>query len=112
VAEAASAADGVVLSAAGDNFDIVVNTTPLGMRGPNADKTPITADQLSGVRFVYDLVTRSDDTPLIREARNAGIDVIGGIEMFVGQGIKQFEIWTGREAPADLMRQSAVERLM
>jgi 3-dehydroquinate dehydratase/shikimate dehydrogenase len=112
VADAASAADGVVLSAAGDKFDIVVNTTPLGMRGLNADKTPITADQLSGVRFVYDLVTRSDDTPLLLEATKAGIPCIGGIEMLVSQGIKQFEIWTGREAPADLMRQSAVERLM
>ena len=91
--------------------DIVINTTPLGMRGPNEDKTPLISDQLSGVRFVYDLVTRRDDTPLISEAKKAGIQRISGVEMLITQGVKQFEIWTGREAPADLMRKAVMDRL-
>ncbi|MFL6374757.1 MAG: shikimate dehydrogenase [Pyrinomonadaceae bacterium] len=91
--------------------DVVVNATPLGMRGPNEDETPLTSNELSGVRFVYDLVTRADETPLLREARKAGVDAIGGVEMLIAQGIKQFEIWTGRDAPADLMRRSVMDRL-
>jgi len=111
VADAASAADGVVLSQASEIFDIVINTTPLGMRGPNEDQTPLSANDLTGVKFVYDLVTRRDETPLLREARKAGVDAIGGIEMLIAQGVKQFEIWTSREAPTDLMRQAVLDRL-
>jgi shikimate dehydrogenase len=81
------------------------------MRGPNENDTPLTSDHLSGVKFVYDLVTRRDETPLLREARKAGVDAIGGIEMLIAQGLKQFEIWIGRDAPAPLMRQAVVDRL-
>jgi len=111
VADAASAADGVVFSLATTNFDVIVNTTPLGMRGPDQDQTPLTSEQLMGVKLVYDLVTRRDETPLLREARKAGIAAIGGIEMLIAQGVKQFEIWTSREAPTDLMRQAVLDRL-
>lgn len=94
-----------------DSFDIVVNATPLGMKGALEDKSPLTADQLKGVKFVYDLVTRSDDTPLVSAAKKVGIPAIGGLEMLVAQGVKQFEIWTGLEAPTELMRQSVLVRL-
>jgi 3-dehydroquinate dehydratase/shikimate dehydrogenase len=92
-------------------IDVLVNATPFGMRGPNAEKTPLTSDELAGVRFVYDLVTRRDETPLIREARLAGIPAIGGVEMLIVQGLRQFEIWTGQDAPADIMRQAVMARL-
>ena len=111
VADAASAADGVVLSSATTGFDLIVNTTPLGMRGPHENDTPLTSDQLSGVKFVYDLVTRRDETPLLREAKKAGVEAIGGVEMLIAQGLKQFEIWTGLDAPASLMRQAVLDRL-
>ena len=88
--------------------DVVVNATPLGMLGPDQDKTPLTSEQLLGVRFVYDLVTRREDTPLIQEARKAEIDAIDGVEMLIAQGTKQFEIWTGTDAPADVIRQAAL----
>ncbi|MGB7203426.1 MAG: shikimate dehydrogenase [Pyrinomonadaceae bacterium] len=91
--------------------DIVVNATPLGMKGAFENESPLTAEQLEGVRFVYDLVTRADDTPLVREANKAGIPAIGGLEMLIAQGVKQFEIWTGRNAPVELMRLSVTARL-
>lgn len=91
--------------------DIVVNATPLGMKGAFENESPLTAEQLEGVRFVYDLVTRADDTPLVREANKAGIPAIGGFEMLIEQGARQFEIWTGRDAPVQLMRQSVTARL-
>ncbi len=93
-----------------DNFDIIVNATPLGMKGDLENETLLTADDLKGVKCVYDLVTSPTDTPLIAEAKRANVPTLGGIEMLIHQGAKQFEIWTGREAPLDLMRKSVEEK--
>ena len=91
--------------------DVIVNATPLGMKGALENRSPLTSEQVKGVKFVYDLVTRLGDTPLVAEAKKAGIAAIGGVEMLISQGVKQFEIWTGREAPAELMTQSVMARL-
>ena len=71
----------------------------MGMNGPLANQTPLTAEQLEGVKFVFDLVTSAEDTPLIKEAKMAGVSTIGGAEMLFYQGARQFEIWTGQTAP-------------
>ncbi len=92
-------------------FDIVVNATPMGMKGSLENKSHFTAEQLNGVKFVYDLVTHSDDTPIIREAKKAGIPSIGGLEMLVAQGAKQFEIWTEQAAPIEKMREAVTARI-
>lgn len=89
--------------------DIVVNATPLGMKGPLEKELLFTAEQLKGVKFVYDLVTRGDETPLVKEARKAAVTAIDGIEMLLHQGARQFDIWTGLDAPLDKMR-NAVRR--
>jgi 3-dehydroquinate dehydratase/shikimate dehydrogenase len=91
--------------------DILVNATPLGMRGPDLDKKLFAADQLSGVKFICDLVTSVTDTPLLREAKNARIPAIGGIEMLIAQAEMQFEIWTGSLPKTGLMRESLLERM-
>lgn len=92
------------------DFDILVDTTPLGMKGPSENDSLFTAEQLKGVKFVYDLVTKPDDTPIMREAKKAGIPAIDGTEMLIAQGAKQFEIWTGRDAPVELMRNAILTR--
>lgn len=92
------------------NIDILVDSTPLGMSGSYEQETLFTADQLKGVKFVYDLVTKPNDTPIIREAKKAGIPAIGGLEMLVAQGAKQFEIWTGKPAPVEQMKQLILAR--
>ncbi len=94
-----------------NNVDILVNATPLGMSGPNIDKKPFAADRLTGVKFIFDLVTSVTDTPLLREAKNARIPAIGGIEMLIAQAEMQFEIWTGSRPKAGLMLQSLLERM-
>ncbi|MBP9664158.1 MAG: shikimate dehydrogenase [Pyrinomonadaceae bacterium] len=99
------------LSSKISNFDVVINATPVGMEGELVGQTLLTADELSGVKFVYDLVTRPDGTALQHAAAEAGIPCIGGIEMLIAQGAKQFEIWTGREAPLELMREAILERI-
>ncbi len=93
------------------NFDILVNATPLGMKGPLENESLFTAEQLKGVKFVYDLVMRLGDSPIILEAKKAGVAAIGGLEMLIGQGVRQFEIWTGREAPIEVMRRSVIARI-
>lgn len=93
------------------DFDILVDATPLGMKGPYENDSLFEADELAGLKFVYDLVARTTDTPLIAEAKKAGIPAIGGLDMLIAQGCKQFEIWTGLEAPPDLMRDSLVARM-
>jgi shikimate dehydrogenase len=89
--------------------DILVNATPLGTKGENEKETIATAEQLLGTRLVYDLVYNPIETALIREARTAGVPAIGGLEMVIAQGTRQFYIWTGQPAPADEMT-AAIKR--
>ncbi len=94
------------------DFDIIVNATPLGTKGELEDETVATAEQLKDVKLVCDLVYNPAETRLIREAKLAGVPTIGGIEMLIGQGVKQFEIWTGRKAPLEEMRKAVADRLL
>ena len=91
--------------------DILVNCTPLGTKGDNEEKSIATADELRDVKLVYDLVYNPLETRLLREAKIAGARTLGGLEMFFAQGARQFEIWTGREAPIDAMRSAVEARL-
>lgn len=94
-----------------DGFDIAVNATPLGMKPGEEDLTHLTADQFGDVKLVYELITKPVDTALLSEAKKAGLKSIGGAEMLIAQGIRQFEIWTAAQAPVELMREKVLERL-
>ena len=82
-------------------FDIVINATPVGMAG-NKSAPLLHAEDLT-CKLVFDLVYNPLETPLLRMARQKGISVITGVEMFVQQGARQFEIWTGKPAPEEEM---------
>ncbi len=90
-----------------DEFDLVINATPLGTRGPLENETPVTSHQLRGARFTYDLVYNPIETRFMREAREAGCETIGGLEMLVAQAAEQFKLWTGTDAPIEIMRDAA-----
>jgi len=77
-------------------FDIIVNATPVGMNG--SKQSPLNENELN-TKYLFDLVYTPAETPLIRMARAKEIQVIPGLEMFVQQGARQFEIWTGKPAP-------------
>lgn len=98
-------------SALFEGFDIVINATPLGTSGAQETETPATATQLRGARLAYDLVYNPIETQFLREAREAGCELIGGLEMLVTQAGEQFRLWTGAAAPADVMRDAAVRAL-
>ncbi len=93
------------------DFDIIVNATPLGTAGTPEQFTILSAAHLDGIKLVYDLVYNPAETLLIREAKAAGVLNIGGIEMLIAQGAKQFEIWAGTAAPLDAMRAAVRKRL-
>jgi 3-dehydroquinate dehydratase/shikimate dehydrogenase len=83
-------------------FDVLLNTTPCGMKGV-AQQLPIAEDQLNA-ELVFDMVYNPLETPLLKLAAQRGLATIGGMEMFVQQGARQFEIWTGKPAPEAEMR--------
>ena len=86
-------------------WHMLVNATPVGM-WPAPETSPLPADALKGP-VVYDLVYNPLETTLMREARAGGADVIGGLEMLIGQACRQFEWWTGQTAPRESMWRAA-----
>jgi len=93
-----------------DHFDILINTTPVGMHPAHA-VSPIPDDSLSADMVVMDIIYNPLETRLLKAAGRAGCRTIDGLAMFVNQGARQFEWWTGREAPVNLMRQVVFEKL-
>ncbi len=93
------------------DFDILVNCTPLGMKGKSEAETPVTAEQLKGLKLVYDLVYIPSQTPLMMEADRAGVPKIGGLAMLIAQAVEQQKIWTKLDAPVNEMSRAALERL-
>jgi len=91
------------------SFDVILNATPIGMHG-NKQQSWLKPDQLNA-RLVFDMVYNPIETPLLRMAREKGLPVITGVEMFVQQGARQFEIWTGKPAPEDEMLRAVVHAL-
>jgi 3-dehydroquinate dehydratase / shikimate dehydrogenase len=85
------------------SFDVLVNATPCGMAG-SKQALPIEEKDLNA-GLVFDLVYNPLETPLLKLAESQGIPVVKGLEMFVQQGARQFEIWTGKPAPeAEMQR--------
>lgn len=90
-------------------FDIIINCTPAGMNG-NKTAAILTPAELNA-RIVFDTVYNPIDTPLLKMARAKGCAVITGVEMFVTQGARQFEIWTGKPAPDQEMLRVVIHAL-
>ena len=90
--------------------DILLNASPVGMH-PNVDQTPIPRSWLRPGCVVFDIVYNPIETRLLREAREAGCKTAAGFDMFVSQAVAQFELWTRRPAPADVMAEVVRRRL-
>lgn len=89
---------------------ILINATSVGMV-PHIENTPLPGELLSRFQVVMDIVYAPMQTRLLREAENAGCDVINGLEMLLYQGVAQFELWTGKTAPVSVMREALREAL-
>ena len=98
------------LKKAGNNAEILVNATSLGM-SPEIDSTPVPAELLRADLTVFDVVYNPLQTRLLREAKAVGAQTIDGLEMLVRQGAVSFEIWTGVKPPVEVMREAALSLL-
>jgi 3-dehydroquinate dehydratase/shikimate dehydrogenase len=85
--------------------DLLFNCTPVGMH-PNVDETPFEKHHLRPSMVVFDVVYNPENTLLVKEARSRNCTVVTGVDMFVRQACRQFELYTGKVGPADLMRET------
>lgn len=104
--------DSPELGPALEQADLIVNATPVGMAPRVEEMPPIPLDRLSPGCLVSDLVYTPMHTQLVRTARAKGCAALPGLGMLLFQGAQAFELWTGRAAPVDVMRQTLVERLV
>jgi shikimate dehydrogenase len=88
---------------------ILINTTPIGMM-PNIESTPVQKAYLQKEMLVMDIVYNPLKTRLLKDAEQIGCTVVDGLSMFVYQGAFQFELWTGKSAPVEVMRGAVLER--
>jgi shikimate dehydrogenase len=90
---------------------IIVHCTPVGLHDPEATfkALPLRADSLGAGSLVVDLVYRRGGTLLLRVARDNGAEVVDGLDVLVAQGAASFEVWTGRTAPRQAMREAVTD---
>ena len=94
-----------------NDSQILVDTTPLGMH-PHVDDEPIAvADDMHEDLVVFDAVYNPNETVLLKQAIKAGAKPVYGIKMLLYQGVESFKIWTGRDAPVDVMEKALNEYL-
>jgi len=95
-----------------DNCDLIVHCTTIGMKDSSQEgQSPLSLEVIPKNVLVYDVVYNPWLTPLLRLARKAGANILGGLPMLVYQGAASFKLWTGREAPVDVMFGKAKEIL-
>ncbi|MGV3275053.1 shikimate dehydrogenase [Staphylococcus sp. 11261D007BR] len=92
-----------------NDFDIIINTTPLGM--DTSEESILTFDALDSTILVSDIVYTPLETEFLRQARLNGNDTFNGLDMFVYQGAKSFQIWTGHEADTATMKETILNHL-
>src|SRR5260370_417313 len=90
-------------------FDAILNTTPVGMH-PDTAISPLEPGELH-CRIVMDLIYRPERTRLLKLAAQKRIATVSGVEMFLAQGIAQWELWMKRRAPERAMRRAVLSAL-
>ncbi len=91
------------------NMDIIFNATSLGLEDKN--ETPIDKKFITEKHIVFDAIYIPYETRLLREAKEKGAKIIHGTEMLLYQGLEQFRLYTGRQAPEEEMRKVLLEKV-
>jgi shikimate dehydrogenase len=86
-----------------DGSGVVLQCTSLGLH--EGDGSPIDPDLIPAHVCVFDTIYR--ETAILAGCRARGMKVSGGLPMLVHQGAESFRIWTGRDAPVEIMRHAA-----
>ncbi len=92
-----------------ERFDAIIHATPLGMH-PDTESCFFAPGELNAP-LLFETVYNPIETRLVCMARNRGLKVIAGLEMFLEQAARQFELWTGSKAPRRVMQQAALKAL-
>ncbi len=93
---------------------IIVNTTPIGMRGYMMNESPLEESDIKKLNpetVVYDVIYNPSKTKLISMAQKHGLRTIGGLDMLIMQAQRAQIIWTGRTPDANVMKIAALEAL-
>ncbi len=90
-----------------EKFDAILNATPVGMH-PQDGISPLKAGELH-CSVVMDFIYRPLQTKLLQIAAAKGIQTVSGVEMFLAQGIAQWELWMGSRAPEAAMRRAVLQ---
>lgn len=86
---------------------VLVNVTPLGMQGPDAEALAFSEAHVAAAKHVFDVVALPAETPLIRAAQAAGVPTISGSEVFALQAAGQFKRYTGVELTMEQIERAA-----
>jgi shikimate dehydrogenase len=87
---------------------LLINCTSVGMAGTKEEKdSPVPLELIPPGALVFDLIYRPAKTPLMAAAEKRGAGVLGGLPMLVYQGAESFPLWTGRDAPLEVMLKAA-----
>lgn len=95
-------------------LSIIVNATPIGMKGYMADEMPLELkdfDNIDSNTIIYDIVYNPIETVLIKEANSRGLKTIEGLDMLVYQAQRAIEIWTGKTPDANIMKIAGLRAL-
>lgn len=98
-----------------EHYKMLVNATPVGMRGHSMDLSPVgeaLLETFDKTGIVYDIIYNPVKTKLIKDSINLGIRTINGLDMLVFQAAKAFEIWTGLSPDVKLMKIAALEQML
>jgi 3-dehydroquinate dehydratase / shikimate dehydrogenase len=107
VAQTVGCTYGALSQLARHPWDILMNATPVGSVAA-LNESPVPAALHRPGTIVFDMVYDPLETRFLREAQALGCTIVDGMEMLLAQAIGQFETWTGMEAPAEVMRSTAL----
>ncbi len=86
------------------DMDIIINSTSVGMNDP--DVSPVSKGLIHKGQVVFDIVYKQHETKLLQDAKEKGAKIVYGIDMLLFQGVAQFELYTGVDAPIEEMRRA------
>ena len=92
-----------------NSVDLLINTTSVGMKQGKALKIPL--ETLPKIAIVSDIIYNPLETLLLKKAKKLGLTTHGGLGMLVHQGARSFKLWTGMDAPMNVMRKAALKAL-
>ncbi len=90
--------------------NVLIHCTPIGMH-PNVNDSVVPKALLHRDLAVMDIVYNPIKTRLLADAEARGLLTVSGVDMFVNQAVLQFELWTGKRAPRDVMREVVLKHL-